>query len=67
MTPAAALGVWHAAHHPGYLSAVKMLATVRKLAVPVIVGQVNIARKQVNVLNAAIKEEGPTTPAANPA
>jgi hypothetical protein len=33
--------------HRRYLSAVKALALVRKLAVPVL--QVNIARKQVNV------------------
>ena len=30
----------------------KTLATVRTLALPVIVGQLNIARKQVNVVNA---------------
>jgi hypothetical protein len=35
------------AAHKRYLSALKTLATVRKLAVPVL--QVNIARKQVNV------------------
>ena len=34
-----------------YLAAIKALAVVRKLAVPAL--QVNIARKQVNVLNAA--------------
>jgi hypothetical protein len=33
--------------HKRYLSAIKMLATVRKLALPVL--QVNIAKKQVNV------------------
>ena len=33
--------------HKRYLSAIKTLAVVRKLAVPVL--QVNIARKQVNV------------------
>jgi hypothetical protein len=41
-----------------YLAAVKMLATVRRLAIPVIVGQVNIARKQVNVANMAGKPIG---------
>ena len=35
-----------------YLFAVKTLATVRNLAIPVNVGQVNIGRKQVNVMNA---------------
>jgi hypothetical protein len=34
----------------GYLSAIKALATVRKLALPAI--QVNVAKRQVNVLNA---------------
>jgi hypothetical protein len=34
--------------HKRYLSAIKTLAVVRKLAVPVL--QVNIARKQVNVV-----------------
>jgi hypothetical protein len=51
--------------HRRYLSAVKMLATVRRLAIPVIVGQVNIGRKQVNVVNAAKNVESPTTPIAN--
>jgi hypothetical protein len=37
--------------HKRYLSAIKTLATVRKLAVPVL--QVNIGRKQVNVANLA--------------
>jgi hypothetical protein len=41
--------------HRRYLTAIKALATVRKLAVPAV--QVNIARKQVNVLNTA-----PTAP-----
>lgn len=31
-----------------YLSAIKTLATVRRLALPVLIGQVNIAGKQVN-------------------
>jgi hypothetical protein len=35
----------------GYLSAIKALATIRKLALPAL--QVNIAKRQVNVLNAA--------------
>jgi hypothetical protein len=34
--------------HKRYLSAIKTLATVRKLAVPVLIGQLNIATKQVN-------------------
>jgi hypothetical protein len=34
--------------HKRYLSAIKTLATVRKLAVPVLIGQVNIAAKQMN-------------------
>jgi hypothetical protein len=34
--------------HKRFLSAVKSLATVRRLAVPVLIGQVNIAQKQVN-------------------
>jgi hypothetical protein len=37
--------------HKRYLSAIKALATIRKLALPAL--QVNIARKQVNVMNAA--------------
>ncbi len=36
------------AAHKRHLSAVKALATVRKLAVPVIIGQLNIATRQVN-------------------
>jgi hypothetical protein len=32
-----------------YMAAVKMLATVRRLAIPVIVGQVNIGRIQANM------------------
>jgi hypothetical protein len=39
-----------------YLAAIKTLALVRKLAVPVL--QVNIARKQVNVANAGVVPEG---------
>jgi hypothetical protein len=35
--------------HRRYLSAIKTLATVRRLVLPVLVGQVNIAGKQVNV------------------
>jgi hypothetical protein len=34
--------------HKRFLSAVKTLATVRRLAVPVLIGQVNVAGKQVN-------------------
>jgi hypothetical protein len=41
--------------HKRYLSAIRMLALVRKLAVPVL--QVNIAKKQVNVAGAV--PEGP--------
>lgn len=43
-----------------YLSAIKTLATVRKLAVPVL--QVNIARRQVNVAGAcpAVVADGPS-------
>jgi hypothetical protein len=42
---------WIDAAHRRYLSAVRTLATVRKLALPSL--QVNIARKQVNVLAGA--------------
>ena len=35
-----------------YLAAIKMLALVRKLAVPVL--QVNLARKQVNVVGPCV-------------
>jgi hypothetical protein len=38
--------------HRRYLSAIKTLALVRKLAVPVL--QVNIARKQVNVASPCV-------------
>lgn len=38
-----------------YLSAVKMLATVRRLAIPVIVGQMNFAHQQVNVVTSRTK------------
>jgi hypothetical protein len=41
-----------------YLAAIKALATIRKLALPAL--QVNIARKQLNVVNAA----GTVVPAA---
>jgi hypothetical protein len=43
--------------HRRYLSAIKTLATVRKLAVPVL--QVNIAKKQVNIASAAIPSPCP--------
>jgi len=46
--------------HRRYLAAVKMLATVRKLALPVIVGQVNIAQKQVNVIGASCEARKPS-------
>jgi hypothetical protein len=42
--------------HKRYLSALKTLALVRKLAVPVL--QVNIAKKQVNIAGPAIGKEG---------
>jgi hypothetical protein len=35
--------------HRRYLSAVKMLATVRKLAIQVLIGQVNIAGQQAHL------------------
>jgi hypothetical protein len=34
--------------HRRHLSAIKALATIRKLAVPVIVGQLNVSQRQVN-------------------
>jgi hypothetical protein len=34
--------------HKRYVSAIKALATVRKLAVPILIGQVNVAARQVN-------------------
>jgi hypothetical protein len=42
--------------HKRYLSAIKTLATVRKMALPVL--QVNIAKKQVNVVNPVTGPEG---------
>ena len=42
-----------------YLAAIKTLALVRKLAVPVL--QVNIAKKQVNVTNVGPAVEGTGT------
>jgi len=42
--------------HKRYLSALKTLALVRKLAVPVL--QVNIAKKQINVAGTVIGKEG---------
>jgi hypothetical protein len=42
--------------HRRYLSAIKTLATVRKLALPVL--QVNIARKQVNVAGPCLPADG---------
>jgi hypothetical protein len=39
-----------------YISAIKALATIRKLALPAL--QVNIARKQVNVLNRCANDSG---------
>jgi hypothetical protein len=43
--------------HRRYLSAIKTLATVRKLAVPVF--QVNIAQKQMNIANATLPSPCP--------
>ena len=45
--------------HKRYLSALKTLALVRKLAVPVL--QVNIAKKQINVAGTVIGKEGDGT------
>jgi hypothetical protein len=42
--------------HRRYLSAIKTLATVRKLALPVL--QVNIAKKQVNVAGPCLPADG---------
>jgi hypothetical protein len=42
--------------HKRYLSAIKTLATVRKLALPVL--QVNIGRKQVNVAGSCVAADG---------
>jgi hypothetical protein len=42
--------------HRRYLSAIKTLATVRKLALPVL--QVNIAKKQVNVAGPCLPVDG---------
>jgi hypothetical protein len=42
--------------HKRYLSAIKTLATVRKLALPVL--QVNIAKKQVNVAGPCLPADG---------
>lgn len=42
--------------HKRHLSAIKTLATVRKMAVPVIIGQINLAQRQVN--KAEIKQAG---------
>jgi hypothetical protein len=45
--------------HKRYLSAIKTLATVRKLAVPVLIGQLNIAAKQVNKVACPPAANGP--------
>ena len=42
--------------HKRYLSAIKTLALVRKLALPVL--QVNIAKRQVNVAGPCVPAEG---------
>jgi hypothetical protein len=49
------------AAHKRYLSAIKTLAVVRKLAVPVL--QVNIAKRQVNVAGAVCARGDPPAPA----
>ena len=61
--------------HKRHLSAIKTLATVRKLAIPVLIGQVNIAARQVNkvtgpatngVGGGPTKPDGPPSPEAVP-
>jgi hypothetical protein len=47
---------WMDRAHRRYLTAIKTLALVRKLAVPVL--QVNIARRQVNVAGSSVVTEG---------
>jgi hypothetical protein len=42
--------------HKRYLSAIKTLATVRKLAVPVL--QINVAKQQVNVAGPCLPSDG---------
>jgi len=51
-----------------YLSAIKTLATVRRLALPVLIGQVNIAGKQVNkvAMSAPDAERPGRSPCAQP-
>src|SRR5262249_27073610 len=51
-----------------YLSAIKTLATVRRLALPVLIGQVNIAGKQVNkaAMSAPEGERPGTSPGGPP-
>jgi hypothetical protein len=44
--------------HRRYLSAVKALATVRRLAVPVLIGQVNFASQQVNQIGLPASDLG---------
>jgi hypothetical protein len=48
------------AAHKRYLSAIKTLAVVRKLAVPVL--QVNIAKQQVNMAGPVVASGGPPAP-----
>jgi hypothetical protein len=45
--------------HRRYLSALKTLATVRRLALPVLIGQVNIAARQKNTVN--VVNQGPNS------
>jgi hypothetical protein len=45
--------------HYRFLSAVKALATVRRLALPVLIGQLNVARKQVNIATASAGKDLP--------
>jgi hypothetical protein len=50
--------------HKRHLSAIKALATIRKLALPVLIGQLNVSQRQVNT--AEIRSAGPPV-AARPA
>jgi len=43
--------------HRRYLSATKTLATVQRLAIPVIVGELNTAGQQVNVLGRQLMKQ----------
>lgn len=52
------------AGHRRYLSAIRTLATVRRLALPAV--QVNVARRQVNVLATGGAVQSPPSPADHP-